>query len=79
MSTKRTVVQSILNLFAGHPKDIGETYTQHLSFAMLSGLKLVYGGIACILHAVFPFIFINTASHTVKTLAHDFEHRRNKQ
>src|SRR3546814_1638219 len=32
------------------------------------GLRLVGSGIACLIHAVFPFLFVHTASDTVKDM-----------
>jgi len=66
------------HLFLNHPRNINESYFEHLFFAMRSGLKLVIGGLACILHSIFPFIFIDTASKTVTRLSNEFEQRRNK-
>ena len=50
-------------LFTDHPESIGETYLQHLYFAGLFGLQMVLGGLACITHAIFPFLFKDTASN----------------
>lgn len=55
-------------LFTSHPKSIGETYTQHLQIASISGVKLVIAGFACIVHSIFPFLFVHTASKTVKEI-----------
>jgi len=58
----------VIRLFTRHPKATGETYLQHLRFASLNGLKLMFSGFACIVHSIFPFIFTNTASNTVKVI-----------
>ena len=57
-----------MNPFTKHPSDVGETYLQHLAHAGASGMKLTLGGIACLIHAVFPFLFVHTASDTVKDM-----------
>jgi hypothetical protein len=31
-------------------------------------MKLVGAGLACLVHAVVPFLFVNTASDTVRTM-----------
>ena len=54
-----------MKLFTHHPKATGETYFQHLRYASFNGMKLVYSGLACIIHSVFPFLFTQTASKTV--------------
>jgi hypothetical protein len=56
------------NLFTAHPASVGQTYAEHLSFALAFGLRMVLGGLAAIVHAVFPFVFITTASRTVDEL-----------
>lgn len=59
------------NPFTDHPRAVGETYKEHSVKAMGFGLRMVAGGIACMVHAVFPFLFENSASRTMDKL-----HRR---
>ena len=56
------------NLFTAHPASVGQTYAEHLAFALAFGLRMVLGGLAAIVHAAFPFVFITTASRTVDEL-----------
>lgn len=49
------------NPFTAHPNSVNETYWQHLGFALRFGYKMAIGGIAALLHAVFPFLFVTTA------------------
>ncbi len=56
------------NLFLKHPHSIGETYFQHLKFASLSGAKLCVAGVACMIHAIFPFLFAKVASSVIKEM-----------
>ena len=56
------------NPFTNHPHDVGESYGEHLAHAGKSGFRLVGSGIACLIHAVFPFLFVHTASDTVKDM-----------
>ncbi|MDR3492000.1 MAG: DUF6356 family protein [Gammaproteobacteria bacterium] len=65
------------NLFTGHPHSIGESYPQHLRYAFNSGLKLMLAGLACMIHSVFPFLFVNTASQTVKDIHQTIMNRKN--
>ena len=58
----------ISKLFTEHPTSVGETYTQHFGHALGFGTRLVLAGIACILHALLPFIFVRTGSRTVAQL-----------
>jgi Family of unknown function (DUF6356) len=50
------------NPFTTHPASVGESYTQHLAFALRFGLRMLQGGAAAAIHAVFPFLFATTAS-----------------
>jgi hypothetical protein len=56
------------NPFTKHPQEIGESYFEHLRFAFASGLKLAGSGVACMIHAVFPFLFTDTAGNTVREM-----------
>lgn len=55
-------------LFTQHPESVGETYVEHLQIASKSGFKLVVAGFACLIHSIFPFLFITTASRTVQEI-----------
>lgn len=54
--------------FLDHPASVGESYGEHFGVAGRFGLKMVTGGLACFVHAVFPNLFMRTGSTTVKTL-----------
>lgn len=58
----------IQKLFREHPAEVGETYAEHFSAAGGFGVKMIAGGIACVVHAVVPGLFITTGSGTVKKL-----------
>jgi len=64
-----------MNLFNKHPNSIGESYFQHMRFAFTFGGKMVIGGLACIIHGIFPFLFESTGSTITKKLAGDFTAR----
>ena len=55
-------------LFREHPTEVGETYSEHFVAAGGFGLKMVVGGLACIVHAVVPALFVTTGSGMVKKL-----------
>ena len=50
------------NPFTAHPASVGETYGQHLRFALRFGAKMTAGGLAAIVHSLLPFCFATTAS-----------------
>ncbi len=58
----------IAKLFTEHPRAIGETYGQHARTALSFGRRMVIGGLACMVHAVVPGLFVKTASRTVVQL-----------
>ena len=55
-------------LFHDHPATVGETYLEHLETASFFGSRMIVAGCACMLHGVFPFLFVTTGSKTVKHL-----------
>ena len=50
-----------MNVFTAHPASVGETYFQHLRFALLVGARMTAGGLAALVHAFLPFVFVTTA------------------
>jgi len=56
------------NLFTAHPSSVGETYAQHGRFALLFGARMAIGGLAAMVHALFPFLFVTTASRALDEL-----------
>lgn len=56
------------NIFTHHPRTVGDTYLQHLRFAFFNGIFLIIGGIVCLIHSFFPFLFTNTASTVVNKI-----------
>ncbi len=59
---------SLHHLFTDHPGSVGESYTQHLAVAGVFGLRMILGGLACLVHAVLPFLFQRTGSNFVTDL-----------
>jgi Family of unknown function (DUF6356) len=57
-----------MNPFTAHPASVGETYGEHLRFALAFGVRMTFGGIAAMIHAVFPFLFVTTGSRTLDGL-----------
>ena len=55
-------------LFTDHPSSVDETYRQHLSVASWYGTRMLGAGLACLVHAVFPFLFVRTGSATINHL-----------
>lgn len=66
----------VKSLFTQHPHEVGETYGEHLRIAGMSSLKLLWAGIACGIHSIFPFLFIKTASGIIKEIHTKMESRQ---
>jgi len=60
----------MFKLFTQHPATVGETYLEHTGVALSFAFPLFLAGLACLLHAVFPFLFERTGSEMV-TVLHD--------
>ncbi len=58
----------IAKLFTDHPRAIGETYREHAHTALSFGWRMTVGGLACMVHALVPGLFVKTASRTVVQL-----------
>lgn len=66
-----------MNIFTKHPHSVNETYIEHMSFALKFGFGLVGGGLACIVHAIFPFLFEKSGSQTALHAVESFVSRSN--
>ena len=58
----------IYNPFTKHPKSVDETYFEHMKCAFKFFYTLLGLSLAALVHAVFPFLFVTTASSGVKKL-----------
>jgi hypothetical protein len=58
------------NIFTEHPRSLGMTWVSHGSGAVRIGVELIGAGAACIIHAIVPGWFTETAGRTVIRL-HD--------
>ena len=55
-------------LFTEHPASVGETYGEHLVHASCFGGRMVLAGLACMLHALLPFLCVRTGSQAIEEL-----------
>ena len=67
--------RSFLSSFRDHPASVGETYPEHMAFALRFGARLVCAGAAAFVHALVPALFETTASDTVKAIHAEIEGR----
>jgi hypothetical protein len=64
------------NPFTEHPATVGETYWAHLRTAAGFGFQMVTAGLACLVHALLPFLFIRTGSDCICRLYERMRTRR---
>lgn len=58
----------IKRAFIEHPESVGESYGEHFVHANSFGIRMVLGGIACMLHGFLPFLFVKTGSKQIESL-----------
>ncbi len=57
-------------LFTDHPASVGESYLEHMGQAGSFSLRLFLASLACLVHALLPFLFVKTGSRLITEL-HD--------
>jgi len=55
-------------LFTEHPASVGESYGEHMAMAGSFALHMFLGSLACLLHALLPFLFVKTGSSIIQDL-----------
>jgi len=55
-------------LFTDHPATVGETYGQHFVMALGFGVRMVWGGLQCLVHAFVPGLFEHSGSNVIREL-----------
>lgn len=61
--------------FKNHPASVGETYSQHMRFALGFSFALFKAAFAALVHALMPCFFEKTASQAIRQLHAKIEHR----
>lgn len=55
-------LRSIKRFCSFHLNQAELTYFSHMKRAFEIGLRMIFGGALCVIHGIFPFIFVETAS-----------------
>nr|WP_294849867.1 DUF6356 family protein [uncultured Sphingomonas sp.] len=55
-------------LFQDHPRSLGMSWSEHGAGAAEIGTTMIVGGIACLVHAIIPGLFKDTASRVLEKL-----------
>ena len=63
-------------LFNDHPRSLGMSWASHGAGAAVIALRLIGAGIACLIHAVVPALFTQTAGRTVTDIYDDIARRK---
>jgi len=58
----------IARLFHDHPRSLGMSWASHGAGAIAIGVRMIGAGAACIVHALVPALFTETAGRTVVDL-----------
>ena len=69
----------LLEPWTRHPNDAGESYLQHLRYAMRVGLNLCRLGVCLLIHSLFPFLFVETASKNLYRIVDEMEDRNQRR
>lgn len=52
--------------FTEHPHETGETYFQHLWFTIRMAGRFAFVSLVVLIHGIFPFLFVRTASRQIE-------------
>ena len=63
------------NILTRHLRETNEPYFEHMTFAMRFGVWGVISGVTAIIHSVFPFLFVTTASSAFRRMTTMLENR----
>lgn len=66
----------LADLFTAHPRSLGMSWFGHGVGALKIGATLVGAGLACVVHALVPGWFTQTAGKTVTRLHDEMERRK---
>lgn len=54
--------------FLDHPREVGESYFEHMGVASSFGFAMIWGGTKALVHAVFPAWCVTSGSDTIRRL-----------
>ena len=65
----------MINIFTKHPKEVGETYFEHMYNALRYSVTFLLLFFVALIHSILPFLFTKTASCVVQEMAKHMEER----
>ena len=63
-------------IFSEHPRSLGMSWGSHAVGAAAIAVRLIGAGFACLIHAIVPAWFTQTAGRTVTTMYNDMTRRK---
>ena len=67
-----------MNRLTDHLQEVGETYPQHLRKASGFAATMLAGGVACLVHALLPFLFVRAGSNCIRRLNEEMVQNRKR-
>lgn len=64
--TARHLKEEAERAFTEHPHQTGETYLQHLWFTVRMAGRFAFVSLVVVIHGIFPFLFVRTASQQIE-------------
>jgi len=74
-TNESSIGQKFQGIFLSHPASIGETYFEHQRKALTFSVKLIWTGMAALLHALIPALCVNTARNNIEKLHSELQSR----
>jgi len=66
----RRYTLAMFRRFTDHPSSVNETYLQHMGMSFGFGSRMLLGGLACLVHGLFPWLCTTRGSDTIRGLHH---------
>ena len=57
-----------MSFLTDHLDEVGESYWEHMFKAAGFAVAMLLGGVACLVHSLFPFLFVRTGSARIRHL-----------
>ena len=64
----RELSQEVRKAFTEHPEETGETYLEHLWFTAKMSARLLYAMVVLLIHGIFPFLLMRSASKQIEAI-----------
>lgn len=65
-----------MKIFTDHPREMGESYLEHLGHSMVFSGRMMVAGVVCLVHGFFPFVFVYTTSGMLAKMTRAFVARK---